>query len=147
MIRHIWSVLCSQSVIDKDTNNISLFSVLEQLNVAGPPPSKESPGLIPISLEVVSFWERIPNDQPSRGRSSLLIVAPSGETIQRQVSDVDLTVYQRSRVRGKLNGLPVAATGRYEFRVQLRQDDSEEWEDVAALPLHIQFETPSGSTT
>jgi len=58
-IKHIWSVLCRESLINKDDNVISLNGVLEQLTVGLKPdrdgklPEKVN---IPINYEIVSFW-------------------------------------------------------------------------------------------
>ena len=34
----IWAVLCENSVIDRDTNNVSLLNVLEQMQLVAEPP-------------------------------------------------------------------------------------------------------------
>jgi hypothetical protein len=40
MVEHIWTVLCSHAVVDKDTNNVSLHNVIEQVNVKGTIPAQ-----------------------------------------------------------------------------------------------------------
>lgn len=63
MIHHAWTVLCARSLIDRDTNNISL-DVLEQLNVQIPPPLQGAGGFVlPARLEVVSLWFRAAEDE------------------------------------------------------------------------------------
>ena len=31
-IKHLWSLICTSSSVDKTSNNISLFNIIEQLN-------------------------------------------------------------------------------------------------------------------
>ena len=37
MIEHIWSVLCSRSVIDSETNNVSIQDVIEHIIINAEP--------------------------------------------------------------------------------------------------------------
>ena len=43
MINHAWTVICEKSIIDRDTNNVSL-DVLEQVNFKMPLLPKEIEG-------------------------------------------------------------------------------------------------------
>jgi hypothetical protein len=139
MINHIWTVLCSRSIIDSETNNITLFEVLEQLTLAGPPLAREI--AIPLHFEVVSLWSRARDDQPSRGRARLLLITPSGTVVKNQEYDIDLSVYSRSRTRVRVIGLPVPEAGHHQFCVQLRVEEETEWRDVAKIPLQIVLQT------
>ncbi len=145
MINHVWTILCSQSVIDKDTNNISLQNVLEQLNISGPIPSDKDPALLPLRLELVSLWERIPNDKEARGRYQVLINSPSGATLSSLESDIDLSFYTRTRSRGRINGLQVPESGRYAFRILLIEPGDDDWRQVADIPLMIFFDPPNNN--
>ncbi|HKZ54578.1 MAG TPA: hypothetical protein VJ123_03790 [Anaerolineales bacterium] len=140
MIRHIWSVICSQSVIDSETNNISLLNILEQITVAGPLPTRDSPALIPIRFELVSLWERTPTDSPERGKFKVTIASPSQASISSFEADIDLSSHLRYRTRAKLNAFPAPEPGRYEFRVELHDHIKEEWCQVAHIPLDFLFE-------
>ena len=63
MIKHIWSILCKESIINQDDNNLSLIDVLEQLQVVAVPQGevKETePSInVPINYELVTFLTRI----------------------------------------------------------------------------------------
>jgi hypothetical protein len=58
MIDHVWTILCSRAVIDRDTNNMSLLEVIEQLTLGDASPPVEGEGLAPIQLELVTLWTR-----------------------------------------------------------------------------------------
>jgi hypothetical protein len=140
MINHIWTVLCSKSITDQESNNISLLEVLEQLTIVGPP----IPSVVPVRFEVVTLWGRSDADQPSRGHARLLFLTPSDTVIGEHEYDIDLSVYQRYRTRTVMTGLPVQEAGRHHFRVQLRDEGETEWRDVANIPLQVLLETSEG---
>jgi hypothetical protein len=139
MIHHAWSVLCSRSSIDNESNVISLFDVIEEVNVQG---AIDAPGVIPGPFDLISLWSRDKPDAPAQGEARWTLITPSGSpSIQNTVS-VDLTQYQRLRSRARLSGIPIDAPGQYWFKCELQQPGSAEWVEVARLPLQVK----SGAT-
>lgn len=139
MIHHIWTVLCSRSITDAETHNVSLIEVLEQLTISGPPPSEEDGSLMPINFEIITLWGRAQEDQSPRGRARILMRPPSGSEVVGAEYEVDVVSYQRARVKSIIAGLPVRGSGEYQFHVQLWNDTKAEWADVANIPLQIVF--------
>ncbi len=136
MIRHIWSVLCSQSVIDIETNNISLFNVVEQLAVTVP--RKNASEGVPIAqlpLEIVSLWERT-GDGPTGVTTVVDVLDASGERIGGAERRLDISSARRCRSRLAFNSLPITGSGRYVVRVSLQAEDGEQ-AVVAELPLEV----------
>ncbi len=145
MIQHVWSVLCTKSVVDKETNNISLIEVLEQVSVVGPPVPERERGVIPINCELVTLWSRSRDNQPARGRARVTLRGPSGEVVVNQESEVDLSVYPRTRVRWMWTVIPFREPGCQTIGVELRVEGEAEWRDVSKVPLHIMLEPPESS--
>lgn len=135
MIQHIWTVLCTKSSIDRETNNISLFEVIEELQVEG---LGREPGAVPCSFELVSLWSRSEPDTPSQGEARITFQSPGGRTSISQMQAVDLQHYRRLRSKVKILGIPVEEPGRYTFVVECRQQDQEQWIQVARMPLEVQ---------
>ena len=146
-IKHIWTVLCRESVIDKESNNISLINVLEQISISTRTPSEQQPtgqargGPIPISFEIVSLWIRAEEAQPALGHCRVTILSPSGPLEEAHHIPVDLRKYQRMRTRQRLGGLPVSEAGQYLFRVEYRDDGETDWREVGAIPVSIIIES------
>lgn len=140
MIDHVWTVLCSRSVTDKDTNNINLLEVIEQVTIIGTPPPEGQEGIVPIPLEVVTLWTRTRDDQSARGRARIKFVRPSG-VLDRATNeiDVDLTTHKRTRNSMKISGLPISEQGRHGFTVELWKDETQTWAEVASIPLEVGF--------
>jgi hypothetical protein len=71
MIHHVWTVFCSSSAIDRDTNQVSLFDLIEQVTVqAVEPRAAGERGVIPARFQVVTLW--------TRGEAGDLEVPPPG---------------------------------------------------------------------
>jgi len=137
MIRHIWSVLCSQTVTDAQTNNVSLFNVIEQLAVTIKDKPARSVPFLPMPLEVMTLWERGEHDQGAMGKATVDVLDATGERLGGSEMVVDVSKAHRCRSRLVLNGIPITTSGRYVLRVALREDDDDHSRVVAEIPLQV----------
>jgi hypothetical protein len=139
LINHVWTVLCSKSSIDNDSNNISLFEVLEQVSVEVPPGVQISDEGINVALqfEMISLWSRSDINQPEKGEARFDFRAPSGRTQEGKIVEINLTEYERFRTRQRFSSIPLDSEGVYEFHVHCRPDPGAEWSSVANVPLHV----------
>ena len=58
-MKHIWSILCRNAIVDKDTNNVSLLNVIERIIFEPKQKLAENKKLpIPVveELTLVSLW-------------------------------------------------------------------------------------------
>ena len=138
MVRHVWTVLCSKTSTDKDTNNISLFEVVEQVQVTGPGGALAEAAVVPTTLELVSLWTRADFGTPTRATTRAALLFPDGSAAGEAEMDVDLVAAQRNRTIIKLPGLPFKLPGVMRFVVSLRQDNAEEWTEVASIPVNVE---------
>lgn len=139
MIEHIWSVLCSRSVIDSETNNVSIQNVIEQIIINGEPTEN---GFLPIPLELITLWGREKVDETSEGTERVTFISPNGKSEIISETIIDLTKVERHRQRIRFPGLPVSEAGKHYFKVETKNDNNE-WEQVAAIPLKILFQQSS----
>ena len=150
MIRHVWSILCSSSSIDETSNNISLFTVLEQLSVsprsARPEVDATERVTLPLNSEIITLWERM-SDEPQIGHFKVRIVSPQDVELYKgppavlTLSDVSKP---RLRTRIQVGGFPYVGPGRYSVRIQQQTGDTGRgrWKEVAQLPLLIEEAEP-----
>ena len=134
---HVWTVVCTQSSIDSTSNNITLFEVIEQLNVPNPFPTPE-PGkqlLAPIGLEVVTLWARTDDLVPERSECKVRFSDPKGTTILERSFEANLTGHVRNRHRLRINGLPLTVPGRYTFHVDAKTPQG--WKEFGSVPLQV----------
>lgn len=155
MIKHAWSVLCNKTIIDRDSNNISL-DVIERIILkdrstpnSAPPADAQSkkdlpenvPGIIvPISLTLVSLWYRENISEPGRGQGRLKILSPSGKEIAKAEIDIDLIKHSRSRSLCQFDGLPIPKneSGIFYFIVEIFEDSA--FKEVAKIPLEASID-------
>jgi hypothetical protein len=144
MIHHVWSVFCSSSAIDRDTNQVSLFDLVEQISVqlADAPPAGQKV-VIPARFQVVTLWTRGDANEAESALTRLRLVAPNGEELLKSENDVDLTEHQLRRVRVNIAGMPYAIAGRYHWFVELRHRD--QWRVVGDIPLQFEVQLPPGT--
>ena len=135
-MEHVWTVVCQLRIDDKQSNNISLINVLEQVTFI----SEEGPKGIPIPINVVTMWRRSQLDQPEQATARLSLIAPNEESLFVQEHNLDLTEYQRLRNTGHFDGLPFSGTGTYRFVMELQENG--EWHKVASVPVEVIEKTP-----
>jgi hypothetical protein len=140
MIRHVWTVLCMRSVIDSDSNNISLFDVVEELQLLQKKGTARATSPLPVDLELVSLWAREPKEQPANGRAKDVIMSPSGKPLGEREYDLDLTEFERTRSRRNVRGVPIGESGQYWFRTQLWDEKRSKWQEVSNVPIKITIE-------
>src|SRR5437016_4271683 len=63
-VKHVWSILCASSSIDKETNNLSIYNMLEELTLVKSEVAqkqKELTGpflLLSLPFQLITLWER-----------------------------------------------------------------------------------------
>lgn len=134
MPNHIWSVLCSNSIIDRDTNNI-ILPVIEQLEVGVRTGVVVEEINVPANLQLVSLWEK--KDDVGDFTATVEVIGPKNESVQQGEITFSFGEYSRFRTRIGFSGLKVTETGRYLFNVFLSGGDLEGRKKVASIPLQV----------
>ena len=131
---------------DSVSGALSLIQVIEELGaeVLVPPgaPVPQDP-TVPLSLSIVSLWERsspgVPEDKESY---QVRIIDPNGKEIARNEQVFSMIgPHVRSRNIMNVQGLPVNASGRYEFRVF--EHRAAKWIQVAVVPVQLKVSARS----
>ena len=135
--------LVGGSSLDRHSNNVTLFNLVEQLNFPKdrPPP----PGAV-MPLEVHAYFQLDEAELNQRFQVRFSMVAPSGlETL------TDAFSYRSStpRYRTRTVGLPVPpVSGSYELRVDTRRGDDDNWvRQSATWPLIVAETEPRPAVT
>ncbi len=133
MPRCYFLTVCSASAVDQQSNNVTLFNLVEQLNVppGAPPPPQ---GLVPLELHAYFHISQIEIARDFEVR--FVMVASTGlETPTDAFAHKSVTPRYRTRTLG-LPFPPVA--GQYELRVDWRYVGQEGWHrEPFAWPIAI----------
>jgi hypothetical protein len=144
-MKHIWTVLCKESIIDTESNNISLLNVLEQISIGindsnGQRLLKEGKmlNLNVIPFEIVSFWAKEDSTKPEEADMIIEFLDPKGNKIKEFEQHIIITAqYSRIRTRIKINGLSVKDSGTYNFTIRIKDKAVKNAKIVAEIPLEI----------
>lgn len=137
MARVLWAVLCKDTSIDGKSNSISLFNVVEQLNIAPIDVPVGERGMVPIPVCFVILWRRDAYDTPERREGRLRIVSPEGTELVSQAFQMDLGERPRLRNIIHLNGLPLLANQLGDYRFVIEVLDGDRWGVVHEFPLQV----------
>ena len=138
MIEHVFSVLCSGTSIDAETNTVTLFKVLEQLTVFT---ESTETVRIPIHFEILSLWTRQIADDPCHGKARIIFCSPSHDEKQHVEMSIDLSRSINYRSKLIADVIELTGPGKYRFRIELQEEESPDWQEVASLPLLVVYRT------
>lgn len=148
MIDHIWTVICSNVVTDKETNNLSLHNVIEQLSIEPIPDAAEEQleveeqdrYIVPYRITVATLWSRRDLNKGSIGYGKISFISPTGEQLI-EPAEFEINVFDNRRFRSKGNfrGVPITGPGKYLFKVEFKIDETSNWNTAAEVPLEIRM--------
>ena len=141
MPEHAWSLLCSRTIIDKETNQVSIIDVVEGITVGleAPLSTLDKPR-IPLHFELVTLWNRSEPDTPEKAVGKYKLTGPKGEALTDQEIEIDLSQFKRFRSTLKAESLPLPSAGTFLFTVLLRGEDGDSWQKVGHAPLEVTIE-------
>jgi len=139
MIEHIWSVLCLKSIVDSDTNLISLFEIIEELTIQ----SYTETGITPVEFEITTCWFRENAGKEKEYEYKISLITPLGK--DKGGPDIQLQLkkgIQRIRSRTRFQAFPVEELGIYWFKVSLKGAKGK-YREVASIPITIKEKKPT----
>ncbi|MBI2611227.1 hypothetical protein HYW54_00585 [Candidatus Gottesmanbacteria bacterium] len=142
-MRHIWSILCRSSQIDKETNNLSIINVFEQLGITLDQKDHEKKIAtvnIPIDYEIVSLWVKDTHGKKEKAEIILEIVDPKGKILKSfmQTGEMPETM-RRLRTRFRIQGLGITLPGIYIFVIKIKEDGKRDFRIASEVPLEVQL--------
>jgi len=145
-VQCVWGLICSMSVTDKESNNISLFNIVEQFNLpedAFNTQKKENKTLIfPAQYEIMLFFRRtldvsIFGDQIS-GDLKIKTVDPQEKIIQETTSSIVFQkAIKRMRFRVVMAGLSFTIPGNYIHQIEMKLAAKDDFKKVWEIPFEI----------
>lgn len=140
MPRHVWSVLSRSHSLDKETNQVSLFEVLETLRFKRPTDEVGTARIVvPVQCVISSLLVREEASTPEAAEQRVQFRDPEGEVLEDldAVVELDLESSMRTRTFVRLDGIPFTIPGEYLFEVSVRPAGAERWKRVARVPVAL----------
>ena len=122
MARHVWSVLCMKSSIDRDENIVSLLAVTQGLIIDSASAdeledefrqakAENRTILIPASLHFVSWWVRSDYDVAETITVRYQVVPPHGRPLPQPPVVLPLEEHTNHRLRWRFDSFPFLGFG------------------------------------
>jgi len=146
MAEHIWSILSNKTMIDRTSNTLSLFEVLEQVNLTGSGPIKYEKGsevVIPFNYSLTTLWIRSDSKKPEKAKSRITLLTPDNKTPYSQEIKIDLTNHKKRRNILDFQSLIIRGPGVYIYKIELevKKGRGKAWKSVAKIPFDMIFDT------
>lgn len=140
-MKHIWTVLCQKSSIDVETNLVSLFNCIEELDLVIDKIKAPSGNLvIPVEFQLVSFWTIENPNKDSLLEIKIELIDPVGKVLNGFENKYPIKKgILRFRNRTNIKGMPITNAGRYVIKIMQRAEGKKQFEDCAELPLDIKI--------
>jgi hypothetical protein len=146
MIEHILSVVCDKASIDKDTNSVSIFNIIEQVTlVTAKEPSDANQVSGSIDFELLSMWTRGMTDVPEKGQARVSFIDPNGKKGKEIEVTIDLMDHFFYRTRIMANQVALSGPGKYRFEIEVKEDKAPQWRNVTSIPLLVLSQVASES--
>lgn len=138
--KHRWSILCQSSNIDKESNNLSIFNILEELRVT-PPNQNAKEIIVRIPLQLITLWEKQTEKETARSKVEIELFDPKGNALQK-VSYALSTPKKRIRFVVRMDGIKVTESGEYIFKIKIGDSETDRFEEVGEVPLQVAIDYP-----
>lgn len=147
-MKHIWSILSQQTIIDERNNNISLINAIERFNIEIDPQNfkkaleSEENIILNLNAELASLWQK--EKQKEQGFYKLDWTDPEDNTIatlQNQKIQIDES-FARTRTIVRFDNLPFeeARSGTYKLNILYSDKKEGDYNQVAQVPLEVKFQ-------
>lgn len=148
-LKILWLHVCSSASVDQSTNNLSLFNLIEDLQIT-PPVSSDgkklelSPGktaTIAANYVLAGLIERTGDAvEEFLPEIRVTITDPDFKIIAENIAPLDFEDGKK-RVRSLVNfdGFLVTQPGRYEYALEVRSASTEEFHGRTVTPIEIRI--------
>lgn len=135
MVKHIWTLIAKNSSVDIDTNNLSIYNIIEVLNINTD--KIASPINLNIEYEIISMWTK-DNNAEKDFEYQIVVTNPSGKSVKTYQQIVKMAKnIKRMRTRFRILGFAVEAKGVYKFVINLKDNRNNKFEKVTEIPLEV----------
>lgn len=145
-VEHIMTTICNSASVDMDTNNLSLFNIIEEIQVNleiidNKPIDFKQKKPVNIPFELISVWRRLDTSVEVNSDLKIVFKDPDDEVMQEINYKLEIkNLHQRMRIRIKSNGLNITKQGDYYFSILINKDNS--FEEVVRVPVLVKITSP-----
>jgi hypothetical protein len=146
---------CEKVIIEQDTHQISLVSVLQAVNIALPEAALPPPvgAASPFPWAILTLWQ-FPKEvtETSEEQYTALLSSGGEEMMRSGISQIvppppasvqkSPFLFVNSRIVDRFSAFPVWREGLCTVVLRTRKIGTEEWVDIADYPIELHYMTP-----
>ena|SRR3990167_4278802 len=141
-VAHLWSIMCRNSIVDGETNNLSLLNIIEELRITTERVemlAQKERKAIPIEFEVVTSWRKLLGREKSvSGKAKIELIDPLGKLLHEAFYEVLIKEnIERLRSRARYNGFLITVPGEYTFKILLQEEGQKDFSEVGRIQLNL----------
>lgn len=143
MFKHVWSVICQSSLVDKQNNSISLLGCIENIEIVVDKSKNVGNKIVfPIQFDIINYWTIDDSTKKNSFTMRIEMIKPNGESAFQKEQNI-FTEIGWSRVRNiaKFSGLELGINdnGRYVFKISQKENRKDDFVVIASLPVDIKI--------
>ena len=142
-MEHVWSVICLNYIIDKETGNLSLIGIPSNLGFKGEIPENR-PFELPLQSPffLVSTWRCGHDELGTTESAQVRVRGPNNQVIGEFEVAVDFTDSEGRQTYGKMDTVLFQENGVHRFEIFTQENGDWKLEPDAFVPLEIVHEQP-----
>jgi hypothetical protein len=140
MLKHVWTVVCKASLLDKETENWSLIEVVDYIDFSSTRHMEQFSRDGSYHLDWLTQWRRENIDEPDRGYGRDIVLTPSGKTMMKDDYQIDLSKYPSICYRREMLASEFTDSGDYMFLTYAKSKKKEKWTLVSDIPIYVNVE-------
>lgn len=141
-----WAVICESAIVDQETNRVSLFNILEEIQVPEPLEEITEESTLPaapVKFELFILFARSDMGAGEQGKVRMRMRFPADDPMEKSPTPppdfgVDLTSARHHRVRIRFPVLPYHREGTYYFVIET-ETGPEDWQQLFEVPLEVSY--------
>jgi hypothetical protein len=132
-----WVAVAQGYSVDRESNALSIFNVIESLAVQKevPDPPRGQQFAIGPQFVIVHRWIRSDPELEERPVGRVRVVGPEGDTLGTAEFTVDLLAERRARSMLKFPFFPFVGIGEYKFFTEMKVGD--DWQEIDKMALVV----------
>lgn len=139
-IEHKWTLLCGGSSIDRKNNNLTLFNIIEQLNIHIKRKIHGEEISVPVNMELVTLWGVYNVEKSSNADVEIDLLDPKKRILNTIKYKLEIPEkIRRGRSIGSISGLKVTGSGDYTFRIKIKPVEQTNFIEVGEISLEVQL--------
>lgn len=141
-IEHIWSLMCSDTIVDKGTNNLSVFNIIEELNfnqsgkgMIGQANGKNS--VVPINFNIAVLF-KLSLVLKNNFRIRMDFVDPVGISLNSMEHNIEVPEKAKKiRFIARFNKMFVSLPGEYKVLISIKEIGEKSFKNVGSIPFLV----------